>query len=411
MNEAFASSMPASSGSGTIRSYTVSARFSLLVISDRPELAAALPEWIDRASADVRVAPRGPWPEVNEPDAVLIDVPSDDPADLDHAMRLAARLRDTPVAVLALTGPLSRRQRINLYEAGVLVCFASDDDPQEMTARLASLAAAKRTASVGLARLRMHARHLDEQLRLAHRLQMDFLPRRMPDINGGRFAARLKPAAWVAGDFYDIFRLDERHIGFYVADAVGHGMPAALLTVFVKKSLQTKRIEGKRYELISPDEALRLLNVDLLSAELQEAPFITMLYGIYNEATRECTYARGGHPRPLLLDNKGEIRTLDGDGPLLGIFPEAKFEVATERLQAGDRLIFYTDGAERVLTGRRADQERLFNIIRSAALLPVEVLLDAVLDAVRAGTGGEPLADDVTLVALECDPPPIPSQD
>jgi sigma-B regulation protein RsbU (phosphoserine phosphatase) len=411
MNEAFASSTPVSSGSGAIHSYTVSARFSLLVVSDRPDLTHSLPEWIDRASADVQVAPRGQWPEGNEPDAVLIDVPSEDPAALDHAMTLAARLRDTPVAVLALTGPLTRRQRIALYEAGVLACLTPDDDAEEMAAQLSSLASAKRTASVGLARLRMHARHLDEQLRLAHRLQMDFLPHRMPEVTGGRFAARLQPAAWVAGDFYDIFRLDERHIGFYVADAVGHGMPAALLTVFVKKSLQTKRIDGKQYELIPPDDALRLLNVDLLSAELQEAPFITMLYGIYNEATHECTYSRGGHPRPLLLDNKGEIRILDGDGPLLGIFPEARFEAHTERLEPGDRLIFYTDGAERVLSGRHADPERLFSIIRSAALLPVEVLLDAVLDAVRAGTGGEPLADDVTLVALECDPPPVPAKD
>jgi sigma-B regulation protein RsbU (phosphoserine phosphatase) len=293
----------------------------------------------------------------------------------------------------------------------VLACLGAGDDSEEMAARLTSLAAAKRTATVGLARLRLHARHLDEQLRLAHRLQMDFLPRRMPEVLGARFAARLQPAAWVTGDFYDIFRLDERHIGFYVADAVGHGMPAALLTVFVKKSLQTKRIDGKKYELIAPEESLSLLNADLLSAELQETPFITMLYGIYDEQTAQCTYARGGHPRPLLLNHTGELSVLGGDGPLLGVFPEAKFEAHTQTLEAGDRLIFYTDGAERVLTGRRADAERLFNIIRSAALLPIEVLLDTVLDAVHAGTAGEPLADDVTLLALESDPPPVPGKD
>ncbi|MBM4020469.1 MAG: serine/threonine-protein phosphatase, partial [Planctomycetes bacterium] len=271
-----------------------------------------------------------------------------------------------------------------------------------------SLVAAKHTTGIAIARLREHTRRLDEQMRLAQRLQMDFLPRRVPEVSGGRFAARLQPAAWVAGDFYDIFRLDERHVGFYIADAVGHGVPAALLTVFVKKSLQTKRIEGKSYELIPPEDALGLLNADILSAELQETPFITMIYGIYNEQTRRCRYARAGHPKPLVLGPQGAVETLDGGGPLLGVFAGATFEPRDRVFAPGDRLLLYTDGAERVQSDRRADPAALLEVIRASALLPVEALLDAVLDAVHGATGGRRLADDVTLVALELDPPAAP---
>ncbi|MCX5655136.1 MAG: PP2C family protein-serine/threonine phosphatase, partial [Planctomycetota bacterium] len=269
---------------------------------------------------------------------------------------------------------------------------------------LATLVSAKRSAGAAIRRLREHTRHLDEQLRLAQRLQMDFLPRRMPDVSGARFAARLEPAAWVAGDFYDVFRLDERHVGFYIADAVGHGIPAALLTVFVKKSLQTKRIEGKHYELIPPQESLALLNADLLSAQLQDTPFITMIYGIYDEEARSCLYARAGHPKPVLLGPTGSLEMLDGDGPLLGIFADATFEAYERRLAPGDRLILYTDGAERVEPGRRAEPEKLLEVIRSSALLPIEALLDSVFDSVRAATGGDHLADDVTVVALDLEP-------
>ena len=386
-----------------------------MTITDRPEVLRELAERIDPAWAK---AVRGSAPGAGSADGtlaaagadlVLIDVPAGEPETLARAVALAGRLRDSPAAVVALDGRLSPAEKTELYRAGVLACVSLEENPEEFESHLASLLAAKGPVSEALRRLRNYTRHLDEQLRLAQRLQMDFLPHRMPIVLGGRFAARLEPAAWVAGDFYDIFRLDERHIAFYIADAIGHGIPAALLTVFVKKSLQAKRIEGKTYELVAPDEALRLLNLDLLSAKLQETPFITMVYGLYNEATRECVYARAGHPRPLVVDRDGAIEELEGEGPLLGIFPKAAFDVCRRVLAPGDRLLLYTDGAERVRPTAQADPQRLFETIQASALLPAEAMLDAILAAVREASDGGRLADDVTLVTLELEDDPKPS--
>ena len=383
-----------------------------MTITDRPEVLRELAERIDPAWAR---AVRGSVPgagsadgtlEAAGADLVLIDVPAGEPETLARAVALAGRLRDSPAAVVALDGRLSPAEKTELYRAGVLACVSLEENPEEFGAHLVSLLAAKGPVSEALRRLRTYTRHLDEQLRLAQRLQMDFLPHRLPTVAGGRFAARLEPAAWVAGDFYDIFRLDEHHIAFYVADAIGHGIPAALLTVFVKKSLQAKRIEGKTYELVAPDEALRLLNLDLLSAQLQETPFITMVYGLYNEATCECVYARAGHPRPLVVDRDGAIEELEGEGPLLGIFPKAAFDVCRRVLAPGDRLLLYTDGAERVQPTAQADSQRLFETIQASALLPAEAMLDAILAAVREASDGGRLADDVTLVTLELEDDP-----
>jgi sigma-B regulation protein RsbU (phosphoserine phosphatase) len=367
-------------------------------------MAAALSERLDPACVEVQAGLGRRMASSVSPDAVFIDVPSGKPGAVEEAVALAGRLRDGTAVAVAIGENLSQPDRLALYQAGVLACVAPDDDPDELVARLATFVSAKRSAGVAIRRLREHTRRLDEQLRLAQRLQMDFLPRRMPDVGAARFAARIEPAAWVAGDFYDIFRLDERHVGFYIADAVGHGIPAALLTVFVKKSLQTKRIEGKHYELIPPQESLALLNADLLSAQLQDTPFITMIYGIYNEETRSCRYARAGHPRPVLLGPTGSLELLDGDGPLLGIFPDATFDAYERRLTKGERLLLYTDGAERIEAGRRADPAQLLELLRASALLPIEALLDAIFDSVRAATGGDHLADDVTVVALDMEP-------
>ena len=392
--------MATSSGSARVDSRPSDHTLRLLLISSRPGLAEPVRRMLADVPVDVDAADTILSGMSLDADAVLIDLPDAAAPATERALGLAWRLSDAPVPVLVLGDP-SRPQRLALYEAGVLGFVRMGEDSEELLARLRSLAGAKRRAARAVKRLRDHSRHLDEQLRLAQRLQRDFLPRRMPGMASGRFAARLEPAAWVAGDFYDIFRLDEQHVGFYVADAVGHGIPAALLTVFVKKSLQTKHIEGKHYDLIPPEEALRLLNRDLLSAELQETPFITLVYGLYNETTREVVYARAGHPKPLLLGAKATIETLDGEGPLLGIFPDATFEACRRRLEPGQRLLLYSDGAERVDPGRRANPDRLREVIQTAALLPLEALLDAILDAVRGATGGRRLADDVTMLALE----------
>src|SRR5688572_27865942 len=72
-------------------------------------------------------------------------------------------------------------------------------------------------------------RRIDEELRLAAKLQQDFLPRVMPQVGNVHFHTLYRPAGYVSGDLYDVCRLDEQHVGFWMTDAVGHGMPAALL--------------------------------------------------------------------------------------------------------------------------------------------------------------------------------------
>ena len=107
------------------------------------------------------------------------------------------------------------------------------------------------------------------------------------------------------GDIYDVARLDEDHVAFFVADAVGHGMPAALLTIFLKRTLQTKEFTKDGYRLISPDEALAHLNKELVQQQLSMCQFVTMAYAILNTKTLELSWSRAGHPSPMLLKTSG----------------------------------------------------------------------------------------------------------
>jgi len=114
----------------------------------------------------------------------------------------------------------------------------------------------------------VHQQH-DQELQLARRIQESFLPQTLPELPRVRFAVTYRPCGHVGGDFYDVFRLDERHVGLYVADAMGHGVPASLLTIFVKKSIRAKEISGRSYRLVPPDDVLQKLNRDLIEQALR----------------------------------------------------------------------------------------------------------------------------------------------
>lgn len=243
---------------------------------------------------------------------------------------------------------------------------------------------------------------IDEEMRLASRIQRDFLPKRLPAVGPAAFATLYRPATWVSGDLYDVFRLDENHVGFYVADAVGHGMPAALLTMFIKRSMETKRIADDGYRLLSPEETMGSLNRALLDASLSASQFTTAIYAMLNVCTLELRFARGGHPHPLLLHADGRTTEPEVGGGLLGVTPEATYDRGTIQLAPGDKLILYSDGLEMVFVeGDQAVSERFRDHIETARHLPIDGLLGHLADQMDRQVGSLNPRDDVTVVGLE----------
>jgi sigma-B regulation protein RsbU (phosphoserine phosphatase) len=211
-----------------------------------------------------------------------------------------------------------------------------------------------------------------------------------------------KPAGWVSGDIYDIMRLDETHLGFYVADVVGHGMPAALFTMFIKKALLTKRIAGRTYEIVSPAASLAALNNDICEQDLSSCQFCTAVYCVMDAESLMLTYSRAGHPEPIILRAAGTVEMRRTPGSLLGIFPGEKFYPTDVKLCRGDRLLLYSDGAECGLFGRhRCNEEQIRQGAVALAGLSLDEMfaqISARINADRAANGAE---DDVTVVVMD----------
>ena len=320
--------------------------------------------------------------------------------------------RSSTVAVFLLAENAPTAAGMLRGRRGQFLCVAPDAPAEELAAKLiaaqelqpaiASLHTELSTAPGGDGVGRADLAVLDEQLRLAGRLQQDFLPRHLPEVGPLRFAALYRPAGWVSGDLYDVARLDETHVGFYVADVVGHGMPAALLTMFIKKALQTKRIFGHAYRIVPPDASLAELNADICDQNLPSCQFCTAVYGVVDVAEQTLTYARAGHPAPILIRPDGSSELLNSPGFLLGVVPETPFASRHLRLGAGDRLVLYTDGLEGIF-GRAADGSApdLRTIFTAWGKLPrQEVLaqLNEHLEAVPPEVRGQ---DDVTVLIMD----------
>jgi serine phosphatase RsbU (regulator of sigma subunit) len=241
-----------------------------------------------------------------------------------------------------------------------------------------------------------------EQLKMAGRVQRDFLPSQLPNTDKLHWATLFQPAEWVSGDIYDIARLDERHIGFYVADAVGHSMPAALLTIFLKQAIAMRETIGNKYKIFEPVDVIAKLNRRMAQQKLSGCQFATCCYCLLNIDTLKLSFARGGHPYPVLVRPDGRIQQLQLRGPLLGVFEHAEYVQDSIQLEKGDKLFLYSDGVE-PLVGKFDSQAGFIftEEFKSIKHLPVKEALDALNTMLTKKAFSPAETDDITVVGLE----------
>ena len=252
---------------------------------------------------------------------------------------------------------------------------------------------------------------LDEELRLAAQLQREFLPSSLPTAHGIDFRVLFRPASYVSGDIYDVIRLDDEHVGFFIADAVGHGVPAALMTVYIKRSFRTgKRSDdnSNQIRIIAPAEALEHLNRDMIRQQNGQVRFATACYGVLNCRTHRLTFSRAGHPYPLILRADGTNEWIEPEGGLLGVFPEETFETAEVDLNPGDRLLLYSDGFDFAFPDpqqKHTQRKRLANnsytdVFKTLAQGTLDEAFDRLLKQLDEQHGSLNQIDDLTAVLI-----------
>jgi phosphoserine phosphatase RsbU/P len=266
---------------------------------------------------------------------------------------------------------------------------------QHLHGRLAGRAAEAQNLNQ---RLQQAHQQIDGDSELTRRIHRGFMPRTLPEVGKARFAAVYRPRSRIGGDFYDVMRLDEEHVCFYTADAMGRGLPASsLLSIFVKKSLTPKEILGRSYRLVPPGEVLDRLNRELLNLALPEPPFVTMLFAQLNCRDGSLTFARAAHPHPLYLPAEGEPAYWHAAGTLLGVF-ESEFPLQQKQLMPGDKLILFSDGVHPPTTGPGSLHDPLVEAVKRHRGLTIQPFIDSVArDMLEESRHPE----DFTMLAVE----------
>ena len=243
---------------------------------------------------------------------------------------------------------------------------------------------------------------IKSDLALAAEIQLAILPQKFPPFGDLKDTvdvyASMKPAKDVGGDFYDITRIDNDHIGLTMADVSGKGVPAAM---FMAVSHTLLRLAGKKR--LKPEEVITESN-NVLATESFDNMFVTLFYAILNVRTGEMQYVNAGHNPPYILHKDGTLDTLPTSKNIcLGVIEDYSYTSDSLTLQKGDCLVTFTDG----VTEACSTSDELYGENRLEALLPTLAgqsargILDNVINAVRTHAEGAEQSDDITVLVAK----------
>jgi sigma-B regulation protein RsbU (phosphoserine phosphatase) len=244
-------------------------------------------------------------------------------------------------------------------------------------------------------------RERTRSLRIAARIQRHILPSAAPQTEGLRISFAYHPLERVAGDFFDFASPDPDTLLVAIGDAAGHGVPAAFIALIVSTCLH-----GTIPSEASPAALLSAMN-DCLYGWVAAEHFVSMFICAIDTRSRRMTFARAGHPHPLLLRADGELRELKSDGITLGVDERPVYLEQSVQLQPGDRVLFLTVGLPECRNGAHEmfGMHRLRRLLAEHQQLSGPEFLRTVVDEARKFTENHAFSDDVTLVLLDVTDP------
>jgi serine phosphatase RsbU (regulator of sigma subunit) len=245
-----------------------------------------------------------------------------------------------------------------------------------------------------------NARLYTERARIAHTLQAELLPARLPPIANAQVAVRYRAAGElneVGGDFYDVFARRDGDWAFVIGDVSGKGAEAAAVTALARHTVRTASLQPA-----TPRSLLETLN-DALLVQRAGSEFCTVCVARLHpleDGRMRLTLALGGHPPLLVLRADGRVERHGTAGTLLGVFADPQLTEAELTLSPGDAFLLYTDGVtEAGQPDHEIGEDGLADLLGGLQGQTPEQIVDAVEQAAVRAQHGQP-RDDIALVAF-----------
>jgi sigma-B regulation protein RsbU (phosphoserine phosphatase) len=338
------------------------------------------------------------------PDLILLDIvmPELDGYQVCEALKKEPRTTDIPI--IFLSAKTETQDKIKGLEIGGADYITKPFDRGEVLARVQTQLKIRHL----MKELLDKQKYLEEDLRAAATIQETLLPTNLPAWPELDIAWKFLPCDLIGGDIFNVVPLDETHLGFYMLDVSGHGVPAAMVTVSVAQLMTPhsgylkKRIPSPPfYQIVSPREVLRALDAEYPFERFNK--YFTIVYLILDIGQQKFVYSSAAHPPPLWLHGDRGLEILDQGGTIIGLNGVVPFEQEERRLQPGDKVIFYTDGVVEYLNQENEPfgTERLYAAARSLQEYSISEILDGIYDALMNFGGHAKIQDDISILGIE----------
>ena len=272
------------------------------------------------------------------------------------------------------------------------------DEVAQLTKAFSAMRDSLKRYIVDLAETTAAREKMNGELKIAHDIQMDLVPKTFPafpDRDDMDLFAILDPAREVGGDFYDFFMLDPDRIVLAIGDVSGKGVPAALFMAVTRSFLRSEFH-------VEPDPGRTLSRVnDELSEGNDSCMFVTLFCAVVRLSDGLVRYANGGHNPPVRLCDDGSLRWISSPhGPASGALPGVEYVTGTFHMNPGESILLYTDGVteamnpEKVLYG----EDRLASCLLGMHSPQCRSALDTLMDDIHAHVAGAEQSDDITML-------------
>jgi sigma-B regulation protein RsbU (phosphoserine phosphatase) len=259
---------------------------------------------------------------------------------------------------------------------------------------------------------------IQRDLSAAAEVQRSHLPSTSVTLPGVSLDWVYEACETLGGDMFNVFRLDEHHLGVYVLDVSGHGTPAALLSVSISRALGPLPQQGgvlKRtlpdppyYEIVPPAEVAAEVNRRFPLLE-ESGRYCTLLYGVLDLRARRFRYTTAGHPGPIEVSANGARMHDAGGGVPIGVVEAPGYDEVEIALESGSRVLLYTDGVTECAnrSGELFGERRLLEIAAELGAADGASNIAETVQSLRKRLAtfaeGEGLRDDITIVGFRVD--------
>lgn len=341
------------------------------------------------------------------PDLILLDImmPVMDGFEVLKHLKNDPDASDIPVIVISANNDL--QSVVKGIQLGADDYLPKPFEPTLLKARINSCLEKKQLHDLQT----LYLKGLEREFEIAHEIQMGFLPSSLPMVEGWEIAAYFKAAHEVAGDYYDAFLLPDGNLFCVVGDVCGKGVGAALyMTLFrsLIRATATSPMLCSDFNSLDFKPAQRLeqiisfTNGYITDTHGDESTFSTLFIGIIDLTSGILTYVNCGNEPSLLLRMDNEVIPLRSTGPVVGVFPEAKYTASEIPMRRGDVLLSFTDGIPDALNEANIafGNERLRQLLGERNLSANE-LLNRITTQLHQFMQGAIQFDDITLMAIK----------